>query len=243
MDASPCAPRRLEADASLHCQPEEHAKEFPMRVKSKRKPAKKPAKAPDVRVGAASALTRLEAEEACLFGAYETAKAGGDALEIKIARDAWIKVSESLRRFDLMLEAARRETGELVPRADVEQWLENVGICLHWALLKAVTTDKSDLQKAWSTCDGAFAATVHNHDPKRSAPCTEVPEWMYLALFRQRTGGHEPGPLLNHYRKTSAVVAAFELYPNDPEKIEAYLRAEFKSFDATPKPKRKTPDA
>ena len=148
-------------------------------MKTKRKPAKRTLPAPAVKVGAASALERLEAEEASLFTAYEAAKTGGDALEIKIARDAWLKCSESLRKFDLLIEAARRETGELVPRAHVEALLENVGVLLHWSLCKV-----TDMRGAWEITDNSYQVLIAGYDPRISAPVQECPGWMYKALFK-----------------------------------------------------------
>jgi len=70
--------------------------------------------------GAAAALRRLEREEVSAYGRLQSAIASGDPLAAKSERDAWLKVSESLRKYDLAIEQARREAGELMPRAEVE---------------------------------------------------------------------------------------------------------------------------
>jgi hypothetical protein len=70
--------------------------------------------------GAAAALRRLEREEVAAYGRLQNAIAAGDTLAAKSERDAWLKVSESLRKYDLAIEQARREAGELMPRAEVE---------------------------------------------------------------------------------------------------------------------------
>ncbi len=111
-----------------------------MRVKSARKRVKEALASPEARVGAARALERLEAEEAALYCAYKSARASGDVLSAKLSRDSWLKVSESLRKYDLMVVASRRGEGELVPRKAVEAWLGNLASWLHFAL-RDVTGD------------------------------------------------------------------------------------------------------
>lgn len=70
--------------------------------------------------GAAAALRRLEGEEIACFNRMqdEIESKTPDPSALKMARDAWIKTSESLRKFDLMVEASRRDAGELLPRAE-----------------------------------------------------------------------------------------------------------------------------
>lgn len=65
--------------------------------------------------GAASALRRLETMEARTYRALERAMERGDAVEVKSARESWLRVSESLRRYDLAVESNRRAE-ELVPK-------------------------------------------------------------------------------------------------------------------------------
>jgi hypothetical protein len=65
--------------------------------------------------GAASALRRLEIMEAKTYRALERAMERGDAIEVKATRESWLRVSESLRRYDLAIEANRRGV-DLVPK-------------------------------------------------------------------------------------------------------------------------------
>src|SRR4051812_29719985 len=58
--------------------------------------------------GAAAALKRLEDAEAAAYDALQQALLTGDLIEIKLARDAWVKLGDSLRRYDLAIEATRR---------------------------------------------------------------------------------------------------------------------------------------
>jgi hypothetical protein len=220
MDEKPCTPRRREADAPFYRQPKEHAEELPMRVKSKRK---KPAPAPVVQVGAARALERLETEEARLFSGYETAKAGKDPLEVKVARDAWLKCSESLRKFDLLVEAARRESGETLPKADVERWLTNFGNALYFELLHVFG---EDWVQTYAMLKRSFLTFITSYNPKTSAPSGDVPRLFFAAFFDSRAGGGAP-ELWRSFRRSAAVVHAFEVYAGNPEKIDAFLHSEF----------------
>ncbi len=214
-----------------------------MRVKSKKKPAKKPAPVPAVRIGAASALTRLEAEEADLFGTYATAKAGGDALEIKVARDAWLKCSESLRKFDLLVEAARKEVGELIPRVDVTRWLENVGSALYFALLSAVAAPLDDRSKVYKALDDAFVSSIQMPGEKLHYTEEDVPQWCYQALFLKRAGRDDfVGPLIQRYRKRALIIEALDRFFEDRDKVDAFLREGIAKLEsenpANPKTKR-----
>jgi hypothetical protein len=71
-------------------------------------------------IGAPAALRRLEASEATAYRLLQSGIAAGDPLEIKLARESWLKIGDSLRRYDLLVEKSRRDAGELVPRAEVE---------------------------------------------------------------------------------------------------------------------------
>ena len=52
---------------------------------------------------------------------------------IKTSRENWLRISESLRRFDLALEQNRRDSGELIQRSEVEKVLQRFGWCLRVA--------------------------------------------------------------------------------------------------------------
>jgi hypothetical protein len=73
--------------------------------------------------GASAALSRLERAEADAFQAMQTALRGDDPSALKLARESWLKIGDSLRRYELAIEESRRESGQLVPRAEVEQLL------------------------------------------------------------------------------------------------------------------------
>ena len=67
--------------------------------------------------GAAQALKRLEAAELQAFERLQKALASGNPIMIRECRESWLKISESLRRYDLMIEQSRRDAGELTPVA------------------------------------------------------------------------------------------------------------------------------
>ena len=69
----------------------------------------------DGAAGAAGALRRLERAEVRSYAAFRKASESGDAVSIKAARETWLKVSESMRRYDLAVEMNRRAV-ELVPK-------------------------------------------------------------------------------------------------------------------------------
>ena len=73
--------------------------------------------------GAAAALKRLESTELQAFERMQAALARGNPLEIREARESWLKISESLRRFDLMIEQNRRDAGELVSVSELKKFI------------------------------------------------------------------------------------------------------------------------
>src|SRR5687767_2326619 len=60
----------------------------------------KTAMATDLPRGAAAGLRRLEEAEAAEFAALQAALETGNAAEIKLHRDAWLRIGDSLRRYD-----------------------------------------------------------------------------------------------------------------------------------------------
>ncbi len=183
-----------------------------MKTKGK-KPAPKKV-APVVNVGAVSALRRLETEEARLFGLTKKAESSGDAFESKAARDAWLKVSESLRRFDLIVAQSKREIGEMVARKDVEAWLRNAAGWLHFSLIPAVgNSPEQAFESAARTFEGYIASAGHG------AP---VPLWIARALFSHFAWLDRDTALLR-WRRAHHTQTALELYPNDFKKIAAHV--------------------
>lgn len=82
----------------------------------RRAPSEKENPAVEYTRGAASALERLETAETQAFGALQRALEADDPLRIRACREAWLKISDSLRRYDLVIEQARRSSGAMVPK-------------------------------------------------------------------------------------------------------------------------------
>lgn len=82
---------------------------------------------PSKSVGAAAALRRLERAEERAYAAFQVATESGDAVAIRNARETWLRVSESLRKYDVAIEESRRDAGELVPRSEIEKILSWLG--------------------------------------------------------------------------------------------------------------------
>jgi hypothetical protein len=71
--------------------------------------------------GVQHALRRLETAEVVTYDLLQDALRSGDPVAIRHARESWLKVGDSLRHYDLQIEASRRDNGELVPREQVER--------------------------------------------------------------------------------------------------------------------------
>jgi hypothetical protein len=77
---------------------------------------------PSGELGAAAALKRLEEDERKLWNRLLALEADPkvDREDVKLCRDAWRKTGDSLRRYELAVEQDRRESGQLLPRAELE---------------------------------------------------------------------------------------------------------------------------
>ena len=53
---------------------------------------------------------------------------------LKVERESWLKISESLRKFDLLIEESRRDSGQLIPRAESEVACELAAMWLRLAV-------------------------------------------------------------------------------------------------------------
>ena len=68
-------------------------------------------------------MKRLETTELQAFERMQVALTRGNPLEIREARESWLKVSESLRKYDLMIEQNLRDAGELVPVSELQKFI------------------------------------------------------------------------------------------------------------------------
>jgi hypothetical protein len=72
--------------------------------------------------GAGAALQRLQEAERAGHEEWKRLLYDPEATveEIDDSRDAWLKIAQSLRQWELAVEQDRRQSGELLPRADLE---------------------------------------------------------------------------------------------------------------------------
>jgi hypothetical protein len=144
-----------------------------------------------VATGATAALRRLEAAEAAAFTELQEAIAGGNPLRIKLARDGWLRISESLRKYDLAVEQSRRDSGELVSRAEVEKFAHNLVKHFKSAIVMAANTDAKELEKSEAAiiCEhlklrlvdsvvSGFASMASANSPSK------LPEWLVEAALK-----------------------------------------------------------
>lgn len=141
--------------------------------------------------GAAAALRRMESAERSAFEDYKKALAGGSPYAIKHTQDRWTKLTEALRKYDLLVEQSRRDAGELMPRSEVERVLRALAWYLRIAgqrvcvgLTKTVTpmTDYAGVNDVltrglWDELLASFAGLA-----AKSEGAVTVPEWAINAL-------------------------------------------------------------
>lgn len=141
--------------------------------------------------GAAAALGRLEQSEAAAFGALQRALKRGDVVEIKFARDGWLRVSESLRKYDLQVEQIRRAASELVPRSEVERFAENFANSWRLSTVRLANSLAPRLEgmETADICetlkDELIAAMVDGLALSTSSKCpAAVPDWLAAAATK-----------------------------------------------------------
>lgn len=181
-------------------------------MKSKKRKVKKKEL---VEIGAVHALKRLEREEGRQYARLKKAEAGRDPFEIKSARDGWLKTSELLRRFDILVEMARREAGEFITKASVETWLQNLAGWLVFSLSDSTRSVDAGF-KAMGT---ALRGYVGN--PGHGAP---VPAWALKSLLLDHHW-RDPAEKLLAWRRLYHVEQAATLYPDNPKKFSAHVAA------------------
>lgn len=134
--------------------------------------------------GAAAALRRLELSEADAYAAFQAALKDGDPGLIRSERETWLRISTELRRYDLQIEVARRDAGELMSRKDIEAILRRTADTIHFATTgiafklserKLLPTDVKRL--LWSEWVFAFAAAR-----AETREFMRLPEWITEAL-------------------------------------------------------------
>jgi hypothetical protein len=93
--------------------------------------------APDVsspvngKAGAAAALKRREDMELQSFERLQSALTNGNPLLVREARESWLRISESFRKYDLLVEQSRRDAGELIPVEALKTFIDRLDCVLH----------------------------------------------------------------------------------------------------------------
>jgi len=142
--------------------------------------------------GAAAALARLETMEVQAYEQMDWAMKEGKPFAIKAARENWLKLGDSLRRYDTMIAEARRATGATLPRAEIERILTVLAWYLRMAARQLATSeaknfaaeDKPELiargleDMFGEAMLNAVAALVSTSEGK-----LEVPGWVSNALM------------------------------------------------------------
>jgi hypothetical protein len=122
----------------------------------------------------------------------ESALAVGDALEIRNAREGWLKVGDSLRRYDLLVERERRQSGEMVNRTEIERHVSAFVQFFKIAARRtsaALAPDLAGLTTPAEVCDlldkGLLDQIINACVGFASQPCkAQVPEWFLAAALR-----------------------------------------------------------
>lgn len=137
--------------------------------------------------GAAEAMKRIEEDEAALWQALQHEVDPGKQ---KALREQWIKVSESLRKYDLIIEQNRRDAGELVPRSVSEDAIRMAAGWLRLAIVRYLQAHAYDLREQTDPAeimkkilDGvSVTLTAQMDDAKK----TRVPleEWAVAAILK-----------------------------------------------------------
>jgi len=136
-----------------------------------------------------------------LWAALRAAEEEGDVATIDDARRAWLAVGEALRKNDLAVEQSRRDSGELLPRGEVERVLAGVGDAMRTALrsmvhaltprlvsLNNVSEVEAILKDAtWE--EVLMSLSLVQSAPDRLPPALRLPQWAVDALQSQAMPG------------------------------------------------------
>lgn len=71
--------------------------------------------------GAAPALTRMARQELTCWRTLQAAIETGDPIAVKTAHQQWLQTADTLRRLDIAVEVARRDSGQLIPLTELRR--------------------------------------------------------------------------------------------------------------------------
>ena len=176
--------------------------------------------------GAAAALRRQEEMELDLWNRLQHAMEH-DPGQAKDLRDAWVKVGETLRKFDLMVEASRRDSGELISRAEWERmsralvfwWIHafrraSDDLCPHLVGL-------ADAAAAWKVLDAGFVdkfGEAFEFACKRESAIS-LPKWAVDAIESALDGPTMPIPVRDGQGKVIGEITAIQVSDALPAEI------------------------
>jgi hypothetical protein len=100
---------------------------------------------PPRRRGAAAALERLEESEERAHARLLAAMEKGNPFQIEALQDFWLKCSETLRKLDLAVEMARRDSEEQVPKKLAEQISLHISEWIHIAFAQFLSSEARSL--------------------------------------------------------------------------------------------------
>ena len=157
--------------------------------------------AQDLTTGAPAALRRLETVEARAFELLDRAMRRGDPHEVKLARQGWLEVGDSLRRYDLLVERSRRDSGELVNLAETQAYLEHFLTFLKMGIVRAANSIAPKLAGAGTAdaCDMVREACVEQIlctlGAMTSSRCAaKLPEWFSKPITKALSDSYEGVP-------------------------------------------------
>ena len=158
--------------------------------------------------GAAAALRRLELTELQSFRELQLAIKENNPIRVRQCHDIWLKCGEALRKYDLLVEATRRDAGALVPIDEVRSFVETfilftaIALTFHAESL-ANELDGKDARTIYAAIRNCFDATLVS-TVFGYVKATKAPE--YLTKFaeevmRARMAHYKSSGLFEHTDK------------------------------------------
>ena len=146
-------------------------------------------------VGAPAAMRRLAEAEVNAAKNYQQAMRSQNPILIKNTLNAWLETVDALRKYDSQIEASRRDSGELLPRAELERILRSVAWYLRisgqqaiaaacevtepiWRVKEPWEMNKILCRLHWETLMNTFASLASHADGQEM----EIPGWAIQAL-------------------------------------------------------------
>ena len=140
--------------------------------------------------GAAEALKRLEQDELFAYSyMQELIAKNASVIAIKLSRENWLKTSESLRKYDLMVEQSRRDSGELISRKIVEDALRRLSQLVKLQLKTAIYTvcDETKGMEDSSKMEQISTPIIFEAMYRASQMSLHgVPEWVQKAFLEEQ---------------------------------------------------------